>query len=311
MPLDSGVPRRFPSRALEQSPWRLRQDAGLQQDIKDLADGRDRGRAPLVSATSVRSMARKYARATGLPGGGVSCSRRSSRDIRRNARACAGVTYPSCSRRFSRWNARSNAACSRSVSRSSSPSISGREFDSRLHAAHDALKAVVMVGIEGRQHGDDRVPGVGARRDDQIAADLAAEPVGGHGWRDCRGIEDARVVGERSRHQIDVHARHDLGSGAGTGFHQRFDPHAESIGVELFVEARLIRPPHVEIEDARQLLRRRQREELAAILEAAALNHAVKHLRGQSRHDERDIRRAQHALEQAARVERQRPRPCS
>ena len=45
MPLDSGVPRRFPSRALEQSPGRLLQDAGLQQDIKDLADGRDRGPA--------------------------------------------------------------------------------------------------------------------------------------------------------------------------------------------------------------------------------------------------------------------------
>ena len=112
-----------------------------------------------------------------------------------------------------------------------------------------------MVGIEGCQHGDDRVPGVGACRDDQIAADLATEPVTGHRGRDRRGIEHARVVGERGRHQIDIHARDDPRSGAGTGFHQRVDPHAEPIGVELFdfVQAGLIRAPHVEVEDARQL----------------------------------------------------------
>ena len=88
----------------------------------------------------------------------------------------------------------------------------------------------------------------------------------------------------------------------GAGFHQHFEPDAETIGVELLVQAWLAGAPQVEIEDARQLAGRRQRHELAAILESTALNDPVKHLGWQSRDDVREVRRVQNAIEQRTRV---------
>jgi hypothetical protein len=103
-------------------------------------------------------------------------------------------------------------------------------------------------------------------------------------------------------HQIDVHVRESLRREGGAGFHQYFEPHAETIGVELLVCAWLANAPQVEVEDTRQLAGCRQRHELAAILESTALDDAVKHLGWQSRDDVHETWRVQNAIEQRTRV---------
>ena len=110
------------------------------------------------------------------------------------------------------------------------------------------------------------------------------------------------MLRERGHHQIGVHVRECLRRDGGARFHQHFEPHAEAIGVELLVQAWLASAPQVEIEDTRQLVGRRQRHELAAILESTALNEPVQHLGLQSRDDLREVRRVQDAIEQRTRV---------
>ena len=180
--------------------------------------------------------------------------------------------------------------------------------------AHHTMEVVVMLRVEDDQHGDDGVPRVGAPGHDQVAADVATEPIvqganRGHLFsvhrrrgRYRRGVEDEHVLRERSDHQIDVHVREFLRRDVGARFHQHFEPHAETIGVELLVQAWLASAPQVEIEDTRQLVGCRQRHELAAILESTALNDPVKHLGWQSRDDVREVRRVQNAIEQTTRV---------
>ena len=87
-----------------------------------------------------------------------------------------------------------------------------------------------------------------------------------------------------------------------TGFHQHFEPDAETMRVQPLVAARPVTAPQVEIEDTHQLVGRRQRHQLTAILEATALNDPVKHLGLKSRDDMRDVRRVQNASEQTTRV---------
>src|SRR5262249_10517884 len=67
--------------------------------------------------------------------------------------------------------------------------------------------------------------------------------------------------------------------------HQHLEPHAETVGVELLVPACLGGAPQVEIKNARQLLRRCQRHDLAAILKPTGLNDSVKQIRPQSGDD--------------------------
>lgn len=89
-------------------------------------------------------------------------------------------------------------------------------------------------------------------------------------------IEHKRVLCEPGNHEIDVHPRELLRRYGGTRFHQHFEPHAETIGVELLVQAWLGGAPQVEIKDTRQLVGCRQRHEIAAILESTGLNDPVK-----------------------------------
>ena len=107
---------------------------------------------------------------------------------------------------------------------------------------------------------------------------------------------------ERSDHQIDVHRREFLRRDTGARFHQHFEPHAETIGVEVLIEAWLSSTPQVEIEDTRQLVGCRQRHEFAAILESAALNDPVKQFDWQLRDHVGEMRRVQNAIEQKTRV---------
>jgi hypothetical protein len=87
-----------------------------------------------------------------------------------------------------------------------------------------------------------------------------------------------------------------------TTFHQDVEPHGETIRIELFVQPRLTRPPQVEIEHTLQLVRRCQRDEIAAILEAAGLYDPVQQLRLQVTDHMPEVRRLQNAIEQSTLV---------
>src|SRR5262249_7646453 len=181
-------------------------------------------------------------------------------------------------------------------------------------SAHDAMEVVVMLRVEETEQGHDRVPRVGAPRLDEEAADLAIGSVAQTAIRRHlysvqrrirryrRAIEDADVLCQRGDNQIDVEADEFLYRDRRAEFHQHFEPQAEAPGVQLFVEAGPVAAPQVAIEDHRQLRGRRQRHELAAILESAALNDPMQDFGLQPRDDLREVRRVQNALEQSPRV---------
>ena len=118
------------------------------------------------------------------------------------------------------------------------------------------------------------------------------------------------MLRETGRDEIGVEPGDGPRRHVGALLHQHLDPHAEPIRVELLVEARVRAPPQIEIEDARDLRRRRQGDELAAVLEPAALDDAVQQLGRQPRHDLGELRRIQDAIEQAAPIAAARARSC-
>src|SRR5262245_5544538 len=176
------------------------------------------------------------------------------------------------------------------------------------------MEVVRMPRVEGRQDLDNRLPGACAPGHEQIAADVECEPIIKDAnrvrvegdqfsvrrliWRNRRAVVDESVLREPGDYEVDVHPRELLRRGGGAGFHQHFEPHAETIGVELLVPAGLGSAPQVEIKNARQLLRRRQRHELAAILKPTGLNNSVKQIRPQSGDDMLESWRVQNAIEQ-------------
>jgi hypothetical protein len=109
------------------------------------------------------------------------------------------------------------------------------------------------------------------------------------------------VLCESGCYEVGVHLR-ELLREARARIHQHFKPHTEAIGVELLVAPRLLGAPQVEIEDARQLFGGRQCHELAAILEAATLNHPMQDLGWKLRDDVREVWCVENALEQRALV---------
>ena len=141
-PPHSRQTRRLRGRALEQRSGSPGHQASLGEQIYDgvdrlgdvaLVDGSDV--TPLAVAhcwsadSAASSAARKYAATSGLIEGEASGRRcRGCLAIWRKARASAGVRYPCCDRRCSRWSATLCSTCAGSISRSSSPSISGVDW---------------------------------------------------------------------------------------------------------------------------------------------------------------------------------------
>ena len=68
--------------------------------------------------------------------------------------------------------------------------------------------------------------------------------------RNRRDIEDACVMREAGDELLQRHLRQLLRGDIGAGVHQDFDPDAEALRVELFVESGPCGAPQVEIEDA-------------------------------------------------------------
>ena len=170
-----------------------------------------------------------------------------------------------------------------------------------------------MLRFEQDQRGSDRIPRVRVSGEDQVAADLASEPIARTAprfpffvvrrqGRYRRAVEDEHVLRERRDHQVGVDLRELPRRRRGAGFHQHLEPDAEPAGVEPLIQAWFAGAPEVQIEHPRQLARRRQRHQLAAILESTVLDDAVEHFGLQSRHDVRELRRVQDSIEQRAPV---------
>jgi hypothetical protein len=105
------------------------------------------------------------------------------------------------------------------------------------------------------------------------------------------------VLREPGDHEGGVYPREFLRSRGGVVFDQHFEPNAETVGVELLVTARPGGAPQVEIKYTRQLLGRRQRHDLAAILKPTGLNDSVKQIGMQSGDDMLETWRVQNTIE--------------
>src|SRR5262249_32678802 len=159
-----------------------------------------------------------------------------------------------------------------------------------------------------------RFPRVRALRKEPVAADLTREsliglasphqlyPIRRPIRRNYRGVEETHMLCQPGDHKIGVHFCDLLRRHTFAGFCQHFEPYAEPIGIELLVHAWLGGTPQIEIKDARELLGRRQHQQLAAILESAALNDSVKQLGLQSRDNVLEVRRSENASEHGAAV---------
>ena len=120
--------------------------------------------------------------------------------------------------------------------------------------------------------------------------------------RNGRLIEHEDVLGEAAGNEIDLEAGELLGGDLRPRVQEHLEPDAETIRVEPFVRAWRARAPEIEIEDARQLRGRRERDDLRARLEPAGLDHAIEDFGLQARDDRRQVRGVQQAGQQRSRL---------
>ena len=198
-----------------------------------------------------------------------------------------------------------------SVSRSWNPSISGREFDSRRQPPITRWKyspcssSRQAAARRWRPRHRRASPRCCSRRS-LTPSRPARPPVGISSPSSVVNGADAAASMTRTCWasaaitRSDVHARELLRGDRRARLHQHFEPHGEAIRIELFVAPGPGRPPQVEIEYGLQLFGRRQRDEIAAVLESAGLDDPVQHLGFQARNDLFQVRGIQNALEQVA-----------
>jgi hypothetical protein len=106
------------------------------------------------------------------------------------------------------------------------------------------------------------------------------------------------------RDEIDVDGGQHRRRARGAGVDHDLEPCAEAGGIELLVPSWRRRPPQVEIEHTCQLLGCRQRHDWAAVFQPVPLNHAMEHIRLQTRHDMREVRCVHDAIEEVLRTPR-------
>ena len=95
---------------------------------------------------------------------------------------------------------------------------------------------------------------------------------------------------KRGHHHVEVEGGELLRGYGGVVLHQDSQPGAEAFRIKLLVEPGASRTPEVQVEEASQLPRRCQRDELAAILQSIRLNDPVNNFRWQLRDDLRKLR---------------------
>ena len=163
------------------------------------------------------------------------------------------------------------------------------------------------------QDGDDGVPALTALRQDDVSTYFAAESVSERqAWRQIaferderrRGSvnEDADVLRETGGNEIDVDGGKRRRRSRDVRFHHHLEPQAEAPCIELLVTAGRNRPPQIEIEDTRELAWCGQCHQLAAVLESAVLNDAMKKLGLQLGNSVREVWRTDNTIDQPART---------
>jgi hypothetical protein len=168
-------------------------------------------------------------------------------------------------------------------------------------ASHHAVKRAVVLLAERSQQSDDHVPGVCFPRDNDVPADLGMDSaltagvqnrVGAtdfHHWLEHPGIEDADLRRESRDDERLVHLRDAVGGDLRAGVDEHLEPLAETRRVELLVRAGAIGLPQVEVEDGRQLCGRRERQQLAAVLQPEVRDRQLQDFRRQERHRQRQL----------------------
>jgi len=187
-----------------------------------------------------------------------------------------------------------------------------RELPAR---AHHAMEYRGVVLLERHQHFDDGVPRLRASGDDQISANFdvsaAALAAGVHDGvgasRFPNGREHPRIPDRDARRQAGHDKRYFLLRQAirghcGIDIHQDLEPLEESGGVELLDRAAARRFPQVQVEDGRQLLRRCERDELAAVVQPVVPDDGVQNLGPEQRHRARELRRLRNTSKDVVRL---------
>ena len=105
-----------------------------------------------------------------------------------------------------------------------------------------------------------------------------------------------RQPGDDERH---VHVRETRGGDRRVDTDERLEPFAEARSIETFFCAGTVGLPEIEIEDGRELLGRRQRQQRAALLKSTVRDDGVQDLGRQARHGTRELRIAGDAGEDA------------
>ena len=169
-----------------------------------------------------------------------------------------------------------------------------------------------MLCIERDQGGHDRLPRIGALRNDTVAADVARESIAETANRRyllpvecrvrgyCSAIEDSGVSTNSGAHQIDTHVRQFVRRDLRPGVDENLEPDTEAGGIEVLVRAWGGTAPQVEVEDALQLRWGCKGHELGAVLESAVLNDLVHELRLQLWYDPRELRQVEQAIDQVS-----------
>ncbi len=189
----------------------------------------------------------------------------------------------------------------------------GRAVREAHASAHEPMEQRAMLRREIREQFADRLPRGRATRFDRVSADLRHElspwrnagysrPVQHRVRRDGGVIRHHDVPCEAGHDEIEVEPRQFVRGDFGSGVQQNGQPEAEPIRIEPFVRARRACAPEIQIEDARELRRRGERDEFGAVLQPVRLYDAVQHLRLESRHDRRKIGRIQQADERRLRL---------
>ncbi len=154
----------------------------------------------------------------------------------------------------------------------------------------------------------------GAARDEPAAGDVAAEAAVAldHGWDlgtvsgdvgvERGDVEHPHVLRQAGGDEVDVEPGEDPRRHLGPLLDQHLEPHAEAVGIELLVAAGVRLPPQIEVENLRDLAGRGQRQQRAAVLQAAAFDDAVQRHGRQPRHDLGDPRRVEELIEQRAAI---------
>ena len=150
--------------------------------------------------------------------------------------------------------------------------------------------------IERDEERDDRIPRIGSPRPHQIAAHFTLEHVTARlavhqvvsldrlivclrdGFERTR-VEHTQVAAQAKDHQPLIQCGHGACGDRISGVNQHLEPFTEALDIELLVVTWFGLAPQIEVEERRELRRRRRRDEFAARIEPAMQDELMQFFR--------------------------------